>query len=253
MHRCAIAIGVMAGLSPISLGGVVSLNFDTEDDLISPLANGQLVSSPEKFGNLVNINGFGANTLGAAAFDSTPGGVNSGGPDPDLLVGLGNVLILQSMQNPNQSVAGIFDLPNDSPLGGTFVFSFMTEVEMREVTIIDVDAGNHVLVTLLDSGGRTRIYDVPAGWSNDIQTHGPNGYDTLDLTSLDDQLGEGGQTASAFEDDGFDSRGVVFVSIEMSGSGAIDNFTFSTIPSPGSVTLLLAGAGVGAVRRRRRN
>ncbi len=252
MRRCTIAIGVMAGVSPIALGGVVTLDFETEDDLISPLLNGEIVSSPTKFGELVNINGFGAHNLGAAIFDSTPKGPNTFGPDPDLLVGLGNILILQSPSSPSQSEVGIFDTPNDAIRGGTFVFSFMTAVEMRELTIIDVDADNHVLVTLLDSNGRTRIYDVPAGWSKDINSQGPNGYDTLDLTSLSDQTGEGGQTATGFEDDGFDGASVIFASVEMSGSGAIDNFTFNVVPAPGAATLLFAGIGIGAARRRRR-
>lgn len=252
MRRCAIAIGVMAGVAPLAQSGVVTLNFQTEDDLISPLVNGQRVSSPGMFGDLVAINGFGAHNLGAAVFNSSLKGPNTLGPDPDLLVGLGNVLILQSPSHAAQSVAGVFDTPNDAAGGGTFVFNFMSAVEMREVTLVDVDAGNHVLVTLLDESGRTRIYNVPTKWTRDVHAQGPNGYDTLDLTTLAPQLGEGGSVATSFEDAGFDAGRVIFVSIEMTGSGAIDDFSFVTVPSPGPATLALGASALAGLRRRRR-
>ena len=65
------------------------------------------------FRNPVAISASGPN-LGAAIFLSTPGGPNDGGPDPDLLVDLGNVLILQSEDAPGQNaVPGVFDVPNE--------------------------------------------------------------------------------------------------------------------------------------------
>ena len=50
--------------------------------MATPLANGQDITTPPEFGNLVAIEGFGPHTFGAAIFDSTPGGPNAGGPDP---------------------------------------------------------------------------------------------------------------------------------------------------------------------------
>ena len=35
------------------------IDFETEDDFVTPLVNGQAISSPPFFGNLVSINGFG--------------------------------------------------------------------------------------------------------------------------------------------------------------------------------------------------
>ncbi|MEZ6244172.1 MAG: hypothetical protein R3B57_14150 [Phycisphaerales bacterium] len=251
MHRCAIAIGVMAGTAPLALSGVVTLDFQTEDDLISPLVNGEVVSSPSKFGEMVAINGFGAHNMGAAIFNSSFKGPNTLGPDPDLLVGLGNILILQSPDHPTQSVAGVFDTPDDAAKGGTFVFNFMDPVELMEITLIDIDAGNHTLVTLLDTSGRSRIYNVPQHWTKDRHSEGLNGYQVLDLTTLASQLGEGGATATAFEDAGFDATSVRFFSIEMTGSGGVDNLTFVSVPTPGAALLLGAG-GLSGLRRRRR-
>lgn len=253
MERFAIALGVMTSVSSFALGGVVqTLDFETEDDFLTPLVNGQAVSSPSTFGHLVNINAFGVNNLGAAIFDTTPGGPNTGSQDPDLLVGLGNVLILQSKDAPTQSMPGIFDSPNDSLRGGTFMFDFINPVEMLSVKLIDVDADNDVLVTMIDMDGRTRIYSVPEGWSFDVDAQGPDGYDTLDLTTLSAQIGEGGATATAFEDDGFDAQRVSTVFFEFSGSGALDDVSFVVVPTPGVASLLALAGGASISRRRRR-
>ena len=253
MERFAIALGVMTSVCALANAGVVqTLDFETEDDFLTPLVNGQAVSSPTTFGNLVHINAFGINNLGAAIFDTTPGGLNAGGQDPDLLVDLGNVLILQSPDAPTQSSPGIFDTPNDALGGGTFMFSFIDPVEMRSVKLIDLDADNDVLVTMVDTDGRVRIYSVPEGWSFDIDAQGPDGYDTLDLTTLSAQVGEGGEIATAFEDVGFDAQRVSTVFFEFSGSGALDDVSFVVIPTPGAASLLALACGSTLARRRRR-
>jgi len=252
MERFAIALGVMTSVSSFALGGVVqTLDFETEDDFLTPLVNGQAVSSPSTFGHLVNINAFGVNNLGAAIFDTTPGGPNMGGQDPDLLVGLGNMLILQSPDAPTQSILGVYDTPNDALGGGTFVFDFIDPVEMLSVKLVDVDGGNEVLVTMVDVDGRTRLYSVPAGWSFDLSAEGPNGYDTLDMTSLAPQMGEGGAASTALEDDGFDSSRVTSVFFEFSGSGGLDDVSFRVIPTPGGAGLLAMAGGATLIRRRR--
>ncbi len=253
MERFALAAGVLATACSLSLGGAVTtLNFDTEDDFLTPLLNGQAISSPTTFGALVNINAFGANNLGAAIFDTSFAGPNLGGQDPDLLVGLGNALILQSPDSPVQTVPGIFDAPNDALGGGTFVFDFINAVEMRSVKLLDVDGGNEVIVTMIDLEGAMRVYDVPASWSFDIDAQGPNGYDTLDMTTLAGQIGEGGATATATEDEGFDATRVTSVTFEFSGSGGLDDVSFVVIPTPGAATLLALAGGATLTRRRRR-
>jgi hypothetical protein len=208
----------------------LALDFETEDDFLTPLANGQAITSPPKFGRLVSINGLGPHTYGAAIFDSTPGGPNTGGSDPDLMIGQGNILILQ--ENQQQSVPGIYDDPDDAQLGGTIVFEFANPVELLSVDLIDICPGlpvQDVTVTLFDQASNTRTYFVPGGWTNDLFFDGPPGFDTLDLTTLNPQPGFL-TTASASETSGFDAAHVVRLEVLLASSGALDNLIF--IPGP---------------------
>ena len=198
----------------------ITLDFETEDDFATPLVNGQDVSTPPEFGEVVAISSDG-NNQGAAAFDTDPNGPNGGGPDPDLLVDLGNVLILQSNDDPEQTVDGIFDTPNDSAAGGSLVFDFVYPSELFAIDLIDIESAE-AIVTLIDGEGRMRVYFVPAGWTTDINSEGPPGFGTLDLTTLDDQPGESA-TATATEDAGFDPSDVLRLEVFLGGSGATDN------------------------------
>ena len=96
MFRSLCAVSALA-VAASSQAGFVTIDFST-DDFGAPLVNGQDISSPEEFGNLISISSSG-NNQGAAIFDSDPMGPNMGGGDPDLLVGLGNILIIQSNQS----------------------------------------------------------------------------------------------------------------------------------------------------------
>ena len=229
---------------------IINIDFSTEDDFITPLVNGQSVESPDEFGNLFNLNvtggGSGGND-GLAIFDTSDPGPNDSGPDPDLLVNLGNALIFQN--NGSSQTGDIFDTPNDDAGGGSMRWTFLSPVEMLSLDLIDINGGGQqVDVILTDGLGRTRTYDVPSLWTNDIDSEGPLGYDTLDLTTLAGQLGEGGSTATAFEDAGFDITDVTTMDISFAGSGGLDNVRF--IPTPGT-TALLAMGGIAAIRRRR--
>ena len=88
---CIIAVAVACAGAQ---AGFTTIDFST-DDSGDPLVNGQDIMSPDEFGALFSVSSGGPN-LGAAIFDSDPMGPNMGGPDPDLLVGLGNVMMLQS-------------------------------------------------------------------------------------------------------------------------------------------------------------
>ncbi len=155
-------------------------------------------------------NSIGVPVQGAAIFDSTPGGPNASGSDPDLLVSLGGILILQNDSFATQTTPGIYDTANDEAAGGTLVFDFVDPVELLSIDLIDIDGSATVGLILTDGSGLARTYSVPMSWTFDISVSGPDGFDTLDLTTLAPQLGEGGGIATAVEDAGFNPLGVDF-------------------------------------------
>ena len=71
----------------------ITIDFSVEDDGVTPLVNGQDISTPPEFGVFFLVSDTG-NNAGAAIFDTDPNGPNGGGSDPDLLVDTGNCLIL---------------------------------------------------------------------------------------------------------------------------------------------------------------
>jgi hypothetical protein len=192
--------------------------------------NGQDLSTPPEFGRLLSISSVqpvaGPRHQGPAIFDTDPNGPNARSSDPDLLVGLGNAVILQ--ENPGQRVPGLFDLPDDAANGGTLVFDFgpldfIRKVEAVAIDLIDVDsAGAGVKIFLTDALGRARTYSVPNGWTEDINTQGPPGFRTLDLTTLAPQPGFR-STATATSSPDFLASEVVRMEVELLGSAAIDN------------------------------
>jgi len=246
-----LAVGLALALVCPTQASATTLDFEFEDDFTTPLVNGQDISTPPEFGNLVSISDAGAGHLGAAIFDSDTGGPNAGGPDPDLLVDLGNVLILQSTDSPAQTVAGIFDTPDDSAAGGSIIFDFMLPSYLISIDLIDINGGAQTDVTLTDGAGRTRLYDVPSEWTGENTS--TQGWDTLNLTTLLAQPGLGtGGSATALEDVGFDPYDVRKLEVDFSGSGGLDNLTFRTIPEPGTMMLMGLGSLVLFLNRRRR-
>ncbi len=193
-------------------------------------------------------NSLGRPVQGAAIFDSTPGGSNSPGSDPDLLVGLGGILILQNDSFDTQTTPGIYDTANDEAAGGTLVFDFVDPVELLSIDLIDIDANAAVDLILTDASGLARTYSVPSFWTFDISVAGRDGFDTLDLTTLAPQLGEGGGIATAVEDAGFNPFDVDSLTVIHTGSAGIDNL--SVIPAPS--TLLVLTVGLAGMRRRSR-
>jgi hypothetical protein len=204
-----------------------TLDFSTEDDFSTALMNGQDISTPAEFGRLVAVSGLGSNA-GPAIFDSTPGGPNAGGPDPDLLVGLGNVMILQEAGS-RQTRAGFFDVPNDARAGGTLVFDFLSPAFLRSIDLIDLcplGGDQSATLTLSDGAGRRRVYTAPTGWTEDVDADGGPGFRMLDLTTLAPQPGFM-SVATAVEDPGFDAGDVVRLAVRFGSSGALDNLCFS--------------------------
>lgn len=229
---------------------IFKLDFSTEDDFLTPLVNGQDISTPPEFGRLVSISSIGNQHRGPAIFDSNPSGPNFGGPDPDLLVGLGKILILQSTTAATQTVPGIFNVPNDDADGGTFVFDYASPFRMLSIDVIDIDSPTQgVNFELTDIDGRKRFYTVPSMWTRDINnTPSAAGYETLNLETLAPQPGEGGGIATASEQDGFNPDAVIRMTAHFLGSGALDNMTFT--PEPTTLGLLVTAAPL-LLRRRR--
>ncbi len=282
-----VTLGLLVNIILFASGAAaapITIDWSTEDDLTTPLVNGQSVSTfvdqqPTdtvfEFGNLFNLstNQFGSDGhLGAAIFDSTPNGPNDDGgvqpvaEDPDLLVDRGNILILQNDDSPGSSIDPtfglIFDVPNDERSAdddGSLVLDFLVPVELESIVLVDINGGVNVIVTMVDGDGRERVYDVPQKWTNDV-TVAPVGFDTLMLNTLAPQDGEGsGGDATATEDPGFNPLDVhqlevAFLANPGTSSGGIDDIVFTVVPEPSTWALSVIGAAFfcGLVKRRRR-
>lgn len=196
----------------------VTLDFGSEDDLVTPLVNGQHLN--DEFGLLATLASAGANA-GLAVFDSTPGGPNDPSQDRDLLVGTGNLLVLQTENFPPDA-NDIFPRPNDDDDGGTMTFAFTREVELRSLRLVDIDAGDAASsIVQTDAVGRTRTHLVPGNWTGDLLLGQP-GHGVLDLAALAAQPGFG-SVATAQEVVGFDPARVVRLDVHLGGSGGIDD------------------------------
>ncbi|MEM7626185.1 MAG: PEP-CTERM sorting domain-containing protein [Planctomycetota bacterium] len=255
----------LMGMAWSTGASAITLDFET-DEFGMPMIDGQIIDPAIdpvdlEFGTgLVTITSRQLTPpdghLGVTVFDSnTPDA-----QDPDLVVGLGNVLILQNDASPSTSVDPvvglIYDTPNDEATvsdAGAIVFDFATPVFLQSIDLIDINGGVRSEVTLTDTAGLTRTYSLPNKWSNDIVDSGPAGFDTLLLDTLLPQEGEGiGGPALATEDPGFDPFLVVNLDVTFEGrspSGALDNLVF--VPEPTSVVLALGGALLFVGRRRR--
>jgi hypothetical protein len=248
---------------------IYTIDFEVEDDFATPLVHGQSVYSTARpnnvnpavpfstdskleYGRLIGISSTNLGSdghLGPAIFDSdTPGG------EADLLVGLGNILMLQRDENPGTTLHAtqglVFNNPNDEATPddtGSIVIDFLVSpVHPISIDLIDVDVGVNMVVRLTDRLGLTRTYDVPTNWTTDV-TDAPNGYQTLSLETLMNQMAEPnatGSDATAMQDPGFNDRDVARLEVRILGalpSGAIDNLVFS-VPEPGSLLLGALGA-----------
>jgi hypothetical protein len=201
------------------------------------LGNGQMINEPFEASPFVDITSSG-NNLGAAIFNSDPAGPNAGSADDDLLVDLGNLLILQDSRHPN-TMGDFFVHPNDANVGGTLTFSFAAPVKLLAIDLVDIDKKGAMTLSLIDGKGLERVYSVPEYWTNEVPTL--MGFDTLSLTTLPDQFGEGPSPipATAFEMTEFNEADVRSLVIAFSGPGAVDNLLF--VPEPGNALLVAIG------------
>lgn len=285
---------------------LITIGFETDDrfptltDPVAspnPLVNGQAIHSDARmdpvnpavplssdtvleFGTVVRVTDsiIGADGhLGPVIFDSDPADQLPGTQDPDLLVGKGNILVLQNDDSPATTLDPLqgllFDFPNDeASFGdrGSIIFDFVNpfvanhSVTPQSIDLIDIDRSVEVRLTLQDSRGGTRVYDVPSSWTRDINAAGPAGYDTLFLNTLLPQLGEGGSTVAAPTDaGGYDPTDVVRLKVCFIGSSpsaGLDDLVFDdphfvdgvVVPEPATALLVAAGLTLLGPRRCRR-
>ena len=166
------------------------------------------------------------------------------GADPDLTgpfasttcgssLSPGNVLIVQENFGPNSA-------PDDNGSGGSMKFEFASDVFLKTIDVLDVKLGavTFKLYSSVDSLIGTYLNLTNA------DTHGPTGnkYETVE----------------------FNAANVAWMTVALSDSGALDNFTFdvqgggttdiSNVPLPGAVwlfgTALLGFVGARARRAR---
>jgi len=277
------SIAIIALLfAPVSAGLVVTYDFET-DDFGTALVNGQSISTgldvqPDtvfEFGKYSYVStsfGTGNGHEGAAIFDSSNPGPNDSGGDPDLLVNLGNILILQSEDSPATTTGAngtVFTTPNDeaSANTGSILFDFAAAgvtATPLSIDIVDANGGFGAQVILTDAQFDTRTYTIPEKWTFEV-TSSLNGYDTLDLTSLVGQDGEGAGSdgiqgnaddfTTVVQDANFDANLVRSLEVKFTGngttSGGIDNLVFM-IPEPTTamLTLFASLAALPLMRRR---
>jgi microcompartment protein CcmK/EutM len=160
-----------------------------------------------------SIAGIGDDNFGAAIYDS-----NGSGADADIEVGQGGVLILQ--ENGIQTNPGTFDVPDDAQLGGDLFINFTRPFFVDSLDLIDIDDAIPAIVTLRDSNGNERRYNVPGGFT----ANGAAG--TLDTRTSDPQVGDSANATLLSSDAGYDESDVVQIEIELSGSAAVDNVVY---------------------------
>ncbi|HEX6881996.1 MAG TPA: hypothetical protein VF530_01375 [Planctomycetota bacterium] len=207
------------------------LDFETDDDGAA-MPHGAMVDLEYDCNGPVfpiaiagSVNTSAQDTL--AIFDSNVGPT---GTDPDLLVGKGNILILQNDSNLSQCPpsSGVYCSHNDDGEGGTITFMFCVPARPSSIVLIDQDLTNVTgsSVVLTDVNGKTRTYSVPTNWTGDMVEDFPEpGWKVLDFTTLADQPGFSGP-ATASEQPGFDPNAVVTLAVTFSGSGGIDDLSW---------------------------
>ena len=79
----------------------------------------------------------------------------------------------------------------------------------------------------LNPDGASRTFFVPSGWTSDLVLDGGGGVGTLDLTTLDPQVGFAA-TATGQDAGSFDPLDVVRMEVFLTSSGAVDNLLLCT-------------------------
>ena len=193
---------------------------------------GQIIDD-EYAGMGVTISGSGnTNGLPAVVFDTanpTGGDFDLGGPfsrvSGDFVETLdpGYVLILQENDTCGTSLC---DEPDDDANGGSFTFSWDSPIILNSLDFFDIEAheaGAPITITLATTNGILPTFTVP-------ETGGDNTWGRVNFEGISN---------------------VVSMTVNLNGSGAIDNLDFA-IPLPGVAWLFFPGLAVLGTRIRRR-
>lgn len=202
----------------------VCLDFETEDDFMTPLGNGQKIDT--EFGRIVRISSTGANA-GPATFDTTPAGLNDPPLNHDMLIGHGNVLLLEDDWHAwSETIPGYFDEVTDDPHGGSLILDFIQPVNPQSILLVDINPPPNLgaSVALVDRNGGMRTYAIEPGWTGGYGNAGPW---RLDLTTTLPQPGNGTpRFARATQDAVFKQADVIRMVIRLTGFGAVDELCF---------------------------
>src|SRR3954447_24983384 len=182
MKLSSIAVAFAAASISLSLSrtaqcGLISANtykidFETDDDFVTPLVHGQSIYSTARpnhanpavpfstdtrleFGRLIKISSVNLGSdgnLGPAIFDSNPLHTPPASTlDPDLLVGLGNILMLQRDEGPNTTLDPKYGLkfnnPNDEAtpddIGSIVIDFLLANTHPMAIDLVDIDDHVH--------------------------------------------------------------------------------------------------------------
>lgn len=210
-------------------GSIVSLTFEG-------LAHGQIVSMVDGIGISAHNN---SGPDIAAIFDS----LQTGTRDPDLeyhgswsggnleTTELGNLLFISEN---SRETGGILDNPDDEGdrPAGFLQFVFPDPINLFGFDLVDVES-----IAAGEEPGRLEFFDGAA------LVH------TVSFMDFGSDIAYGNNTANRVH--AFDVPSSTRVRIQLGGSGAVDNITYST-PEPGTVLLIGLGLAAVAVLRRRR-
>ena len=231
---CSVTTSVYIGQNP-PLSCVIADTICTIDFDLSVLQAGEIVT--EQFSNLgIHISGTGNQNLPNAVivFDSND---STQVHDPDLQVGLGNLLILPTdvIDANNDSLV---DNPDDSQYGGTMTFLFDNPVDINSLVIVDQDDSNLPIINAYDSlNNLITSVTVPQMGDMSVQTIFLNASNVSKLEFIS-----------------FASVAIGPIDISCNGgshsatvnpTGGVSPYTYSWNTSPNQTTQTISGIGPG--------
>jgi hypothetical protein len=137
----------------------------------APIASGDYVSNPG-YGFTVSVQpGLGGKSVTKPRIYNSN---NVGGADPDLEVGLGNLLIIQEENGANNA-------PDDNELGGKFIFKFAAPTQIKSIGLVDVEDTSLVPMPTVNGGTETVPLSENAVVSLKVAMKGSGGISFIEM------------------------------------------------------------------------